>query len=64
MCAAKRVLETHGRNGNANEGRAIRNMWGTGATILQRALDVALAKVRGVLLPLRAEGADDDSAAG
>jgi phage/plasmid-like protein (TIGR03299 family) len=54
-------IETHGRTGKANEGRAIRNMWGNGATILQRALDVALARVRGVLLPMRAAGTDDDA---
>jgi phage/plasmid-like protein (TIGR03299 family) len=57
-------IETHGSTGNAAEGRAIRNVWGAGATILQRALDIALAKVRGVLLPMRATDADDDSAAG
>jgi phage/plasmid-like protein (TIGR03299 family) len=57
-------IETHGRTGKGNEGRAVRNAWGVGATILQRALDVALAKVRGVLLPMRATDADDDSAAG
>jgi phage/plasmid-like protein (TIGR03299 family) len=57
-------IETHGRTGTANEGRAIRNMWGAGASILQRALDVALASVRGVILPMRAGGSRDDDPAG
>ncbi len=53
-------IETHGRTGKANEGRAIRNMWGAGANILQRALDVALAQVRGILVPMRAAADDSD----
>jgi phage/plasmid-like protein (TIGR03299 family) len=57
-------IETHGRTGTANEGRAIRNMWGAGASILQRALDVALASVRGVILPMRAGGSRDGDDAG
>jgi hypothetical protein len=58
--------ETHGRSGNPSESRAIRNMWGTGAAILARALDVGLATVRGIVLPLRAPvaTAEDDEAAG
>jgi phage/plasmid-like protein (TIGR03299 family) len=55
-------IETHGRTGSASEGRAIRNMWGAGATVLQRALDVALATVRGMLLPMRARERDDSAA--
>jgi phage/plasmid-like protein (TIGR03299 family) len=56
--------ETHGRTGKPSESRAIRNVWGTGAAVLARALDVALASVRGMLLPMRAPEpvAEDDTA--
>jgi phage/plasmid-like protein (TIGR03299 family) len=58
--------ETHGKDGKPTASRAVRNMWGAGAATLTRALDVALASVRGMLLPLRAASPrdDDDSAAG
>jgi phage/plasmid-like protein (TIGR03299 family) len=44
-------IETHGRSGTASGTRAMRNMYGAGAAVLQRARDVALAAVRGMLLP-------------
>jgi phage/plasmid-like protein (TIGR03299 family) len=48
--------ETHGRDEKPSEGRAMRNVWGAGASVLQRALDVALATATGIVLPLRASG--------